>query len=94
MIPKPLRDFLGLTPGEVELTADGMRLRVEPVAATSVGQHRGRLVIRLRELRSLPTSTPAGCSASRLRSCPALGRSEVLSGMSVCRCRFANIVRR
>ena len=45
VIPKPLRDRLGLTPGEVEVTADGMALRVEPVTVETVEEHRGRLVI-------------------------------------------------
>lgn len=45
VIPKPLRDRLGLRPGEVELSADGTALRVEPVTAESVEEHDGRLVI-------------------------------------------------
>lgn len=45
MIPKPLRDQLGLRPGEVELTADGMALRVEPISADAVEERGGRLVI-------------------------------------------------
>jgi AbrB family looped-hinge helix DNA binding protein len=32
VVPKVLRDRLGLQPGEVELTEDGAALRVEPVS--------------------------------------------------------------
>lgn len=45
MIPKPLRDRLGLRPGAVEVTADGNVLRVEPVAGSDVEERGGRLVI-------------------------------------------------
>jgi AbrB family looped-hinge helix DNA binding protein len=45
VIPKPLRDRLGLRPGEVEVTADGNALRVEPVTDEAVEFVRGRLVI-------------------------------------------------
>jgi AbrB family looped-hinge helix DNA binding protein len=45
VIPKPLRDRLGLRPGSVELTADGSGLRVEPIAGTEVEERNGRLVI-------------------------------------------------
>ncbi|HEV2070179.1 MAG TPA: AbrB/MazE/SpoVT family DNA-binding domain-containing protein [Acidimicrobiales bacterium] len=45
VIPKPLRDRLGLRAGEVELSADGTALRVEPVTAESVEEYGGRLVI-------------------------------------------------
>lgn len=45
MIPKPLRDRLGLRPGEVEVTADGAALRVEAIADGDVEEHHGRLVI-------------------------------------------------
>lgn len=45
MIPKALRDRLGLTPGEVEVVADGSALRVEPLEATGLEQRDGRLVI-------------------------------------------------
>ena len=45
MIPKPLRDQLGLRPGEVELTADGAALRVMPVHDETLVQAEGRLVI-------------------------------------------------
>jgi AbrB family looped-hinge helix DNA binding protein len=45
VIPKLLRDYLGLVPGEVEVTADGAALRVEPLAGESLGEREGRLVI-------------------------------------------------
>jgi AbrB family looped-hinge helix DNA binding protein len=45
VIPKPLRDRLGLTPGEVEVTADGAALRVEAIAHGEVEERNGRLVI-------------------------------------------------
>jgi AbrB family looped-hinge helix DNA binding protein len=45
VIPKPLRDELGLRPGEVEVSAYGAGLRVEPVAEESLDERGGRLVI-------------------------------------------------
>lgn len=45
VIPKPLRDRLGLRPGEVEVSADGAALRVEVIAEGDVEEERGRLVI-------------------------------------------------
>lgn len=45
VIPKPLRDRLGLEPGVVEVVADGTGLRVEPLAAESLEERRSRLVI-------------------------------------------------
>ncbi len=45
VIPKQLRDHLGLLPGEVEVTADGAGLRVEPLAGDSLDERDGRLVI-------------------------------------------------
>jgi AbrB family looped-hinge helix DNA binding protein len=45
VIPKPLRDRLGLLPGEVEVVADGTGLRVEPVATGDLRVEGGRLVI-------------------------------------------------
>jgi len=63
VIPKPLRDRLGLRPGEVDVTADGTALRVEPVVDDSLESVDGRLVIpsagepltveQVRELRDL-----------------------------------------
>jgi hypothetical protein len=45
VIPKPLRDSLGLLPGEVEVAADGAALRVEPIASDELASEGGRLVI-------------------------------------------------
>jgi AbrB family looped-hinge helix DNA binding protein len=45
VIPKALRDMLGLRPGEVEVHADGTGIRVEPLAVESLDQQDGRLVI-------------------------------------------------
>lgn len=45
VIPKALRDHLGLRPGVVEVVADGAGLRVEPVAGESLEERGGRLVI-------------------------------------------------
>lgn len=45
VIPKPLRDHLGLQPGEVEVIADGAALRVEALAGESLDEVDGRLVI-------------------------------------------------
>jgi AbrB family looped-hinge helix DNA binding protein len=45
VIPKALRERLGFQPGEVELTADGAALRIEPVAGGGLSERAGRLVI-------------------------------------------------
>lgn len=45
VIPKALRDRLGLAPGEVEVVADGSALRVEPLAGDTFEEQHGRLVI-------------------------------------------------
>ncbi len=45
VIPKSLRDRLGLRPGPVEVVADGMALRVEPLAGEALEERDGRLVI-------------------------------------------------
>ncbi|MCA1670971.1 MAG: AbrB/MazE/SpoVT family DNA-binding domain-containing protein [Actinobacteria bacterium] len=45
VIPKQLRDHLGLRPGTVEVVADGAALRVEPIADADLSEHEGRLVI-------------------------------------------------
>jgi AbrB family looped-hinge helix DNA binding protein len=45
VIPKPLRDRLGLRPGAVEVTAVGNALHVEPLAAEALEMRSERLVI-------------------------------------------------
>jgi AbrB family looped-hinge helix DNA binding protein len=45
VIPKTLRDSLGLVPGEVEVTADGAGLRIEPLANDRLEDEDGLLVI-------------------------------------------------
>jgi len=45
VIPKPLRDRVGLRPGVVEVVADGTGLRVEPIAGESLAQRGDLLVI-------------------------------------------------
>ncbi len=45
VIPKVLRDRLGLQPGPVDVTADGPTLRVEALADDALERQGGRLVI-------------------------------------------------
>jgi AbrB family looped-hinge helix DNA binding protein len=45
VIPKRLREEVGLGAGEVEVTAYGGSLRIEPVAADSLEERDGRFVI-------------------------------------------------
>jgi AbrB family looped-hinge helix DNA binding protein len=45
VIPKRLRDDLGLRPGEVEVSADGAGLRVEPLTGDGLEQRGDLLVI-------------------------------------------------
>ncbi|WP_238556007.1 AbrB/MazE/SpoVT family DNA-binding domain-containing protein [Mycobacterium canetti] len=45
VIPKPLRDHLGLVPGEVEVVADGAGLGVTTLAGDSLGERHGLPVI-------------------------------------------------
>ena len=45
VIPKVLRDEIGLVPGEVELVRDGAGIRLEPVAGAGLDERDGRLVI-------------------------------------------------
>jgi len=45
VIPKLLRDQLGLRPGVVEVHAEGSAIRVEPLAGDSFEERGGRLVI-------------------------------------------------
>jgi AbrB family looped-hinge helix DNA binding protein len=46
VIPKVLRDRLGLRAGEVEVAVDGTALRVEPLAEEALDEKDGRLIIR------------------------------------------------
>jgi AbrB family looped-hinge helix DNA binding protein len=45
VIPKPLRDSVGLVPGEVEITVDGAGLHIEPLADDHLEDEEGLLVI-------------------------------------------------
>jgi AbrB family looped-hinge helix DNA binding protein len=45
VIPKALRDSLGLVPGEVEVTPDGAGLHIEPLANDYLTDEDGFLVI-------------------------------------------------
>lgn len=45
MIPKQLRDHVGIRPGAVEVTADGSGLRIELPAEEGLIEEDGRLVI-------------------------------------------------
>lgn len=45
VIPKALRDRLGLVPGEVDLEADGADLRVRPVAEDALEEQDGWLLV-------------------------------------------------
>ena len=45
VVPKSLRERIGLRPGAVELTVDGTGIRVEPVAGVGLVEEDGRLVI-------------------------------------------------
>jgi bifunctional DNA-binding transcriptional regulator/antitoxin component of YhaV-PrlF toxin-antitoxin module len=45
VIPKRLRDDVGLRPGEVEVFAEGTGLRVEPLAGELLDERGARLVV-------------------------------------------------
>jgi bifunctional DNA-binding transcriptional regulator/antitoxin component of YhaV-PrlF toxin-antitoxin module len=45
VVPKPLRDRLGLMPGVVEVEVDGADLRVRPIAGDTVSDDDGWLVV-------------------------------------------------
>jgi AbrB family looped-hinge helix DNA binding protein len=45
VLPKPLRDRVGLQPGEVEVFADGAGLRVEAIAGEDLEEIDGRLIV-------------------------------------------------
>lgn len=50
VIPKTLRDSLGLVPGEVEVTPDGAGLHIEPIADDRLEDEDGLLVIPAAEV--------------------------------------------
>ena len=45
VIPRRLRDELGITPGPVEVVRDGAGIRIEPLAHDELEEVGGRLVI-------------------------------------------------
>ena len=45
VVPKELREQVGMTAGVVEVTCDGSGIRIEPVAGAGLQTKRGRLVI-------------------------------------------------
>jgi AbrB family looped-hinge helix DNA binding protein len=45
VIPKELRDRLGLVPGEVDIFAEGAGLRIEPVSTDHLVEHDGHLLL-------------------------------------------------
>lgn len=45
VIPKPLRDRVGLRPGVVDVTVEGAGLRVEPLAGDDLQERDGRLLV-------------------------------------------------
>lgn len=45
VIPKELRDRVGITAGPIEVQVDGSGLRIDPVAAGAVEEKAGRLVV-------------------------------------------------
>jgi AbrB family looped-hinge helix DNA binding protein len=58
VIPKALRDGLGLMPGEVEVTADGAGLHIEPLTEDRLEDENGLLVI--------PAGAPIGDDLVRM----------------------------
>ena len=45
VVPKALRQSIGLTAGEVELAVDGDAIRITPVSRSTVAEIGGRVVI-------------------------------------------------
>jgi AbrB family looped-hinge helix DNA binding protein len=45
VVPKPVRERLGLVPGEVELEVDGSDLRIRPISGDAVDDDDGWLVV-------------------------------------------------
>lgn len=48
VLPKRLREAVGLGPGEVEVSVDGAALRVEAIAGDELVEEAGRLVLPAR----------------------------------------------
>lgn len=46
VVPKELRDRLGLRPGELEIQVSGAGLHLEPLAGDALVEREGRLVVR------------------------------------------------
>ena len=45
VIPRHIRDEIGLRAGEVEITVDGAAVRIEPLSGEGLVEKHGRLVI-------------------------------------------------
>lgn len=45
VIPRPLRDQIGLEPGEVEVTVDQAGIRIQPLTSERLVEKGGRLVV-------------------------------------------------
>lgn len=45
VIPKAIRERLGIHSGPVEVSVDGAGIRIEPLADNSVSEREGRLII-------------------------------------------------
>ena len=59
VIPKTLRDSVGLVPGEVEITPDGTGLHIEPLADDCLEDEDGLLVMLVDDVPSATTSSNA-----------------------------------
>src|SRR4051794_33085644 len=81
VIPKSLRDRLGLVPGPVEVGADGAALRVEAIAEDGLEDRDGRLVIP-------PAGVPRGPGGA-MGDPPARRPPRRRDGAVVARCRPA-----
>jgi AbrB family looped-hinge helix DNA binding protein len=45
VVPKALREQVGMVEGEVEVTVDGAALRIEPIATAELVEENGRLFL-------------------------------------------------
>lgn len=45
VLPKPLRDRVGLRPGAVNVVVDGAALRIEPISGDDLEERDGRLIV-------------------------------------------------